>query len=107
MNTPSLIVIVYAVLVIVGGVIGFVKAGSRPSLIAGGLGGLALLTAGWSISRNQVWGLQAALALILALLVFFTIRYLRSSPRAFMPGGLMAILSLITLVGLWLAAHGR
>lgn len=106
MNTPSLIVIVYGVLVIVGNVIGFVKAGSRPSLIAGVLGGLALLTAGWGISRGQVWGLQMALVLILGLLVFFSIRYPRSSPRAFMPGGLMSILSLLALVGVWLAAHG-
>ncbi len=107
MNTPALIVIVYALLVMVGGVIGFVKAGSLPSLIAGILGGLALLTAGWGISRGQIWGLQTALALMLGLLVFFSIRYLRSSPRAFMPGGLMSILSLFALVGVWLAAHGR
>ena len=106
MNTPALIVIVYALLVMAGGVLGFVKAGSRPSLIAGLLGGLALLTAGWGISRGQVWGLQAALVLTFGLLVFFTLRYFRGSPRAFMPGGLMAILSLLALVGVWLAARG-
>lgn len=107
MNTPSLIVIVYALLVMVGGVMGFVRAGSRPSLIAGLLGGLALLTAAWGISQGRGWGLQAALVLILGLLVFFMIRYFRGSPRAFMPGGLMSILSLIALVGVELAAHGR
>ena len=105
MNTPALIVIVYAVLVSLGGVAGYVKAKSLPSLIAGSLGGLALLAAGWGISRGQVWGLQAALVLILGLMVFFAVRYLRT--RAFMPGGLMAILSLLALVGVWLAAHGR
>ena len=85
MNTTSLIVIVYALLVIVGG--------------------LALLAAGWGISRGQVWGLQAALVLTLALLVFFIVRYIRT--RAFMPGGLMAILSLLALVATWLSAHGH
>lgn len=104
MNITSLIVIVYAVLVIVGGVFGFVKATSRPSLIGGLIGGLALLIAGWGISRGQVWGLQAALVLTFALLVFFAIRYFRT--RAFMPGGLMAILSLLALVGIEMAAHG-
>ena len=104
MNTTSLLVIVYALLVIVGGVLGFVKAGSRPSLIGGLVGGLALLAAGWGISRGQVWGLQAALVLTLALFVFFTVRYVRT--RAFMPGGLMAILSLLALVATWLSAHG-
>ena len=105
MNTPALIVIVYALLVMVGGVLGFVKAGSRPSLIAGLLGGLTLLTAGWGISQGWVWGLPMALAVMLGLLVFFAVRYART--RAFMPGGLMAILSLLALVGVWLAAHGR
>ena len=104
MNTTSLIVIVYALLVIVGGVLGFVKAGSRPSLIGGLVGGLALLAAGWGVSRGQVWGLQMALVLTLALLVFFIVRYVRT--RAFMPGGLMAVLSLLALVGEGLTGRG-
>ena len=106
MHPASLIVYIYAVLVIIGGVIGFVKAGSRPSLIFGGGFGLALLAAGWSIGRGRTEGLQLALILIFAPLVFFSIRFFRSSPRAFMPGGLMAILSLLALVGVWVAAHG-
>lgn len=105
MASTTLIVIVYAALVIVGGVIGFVKAGSRPSLIGGLVGGLGLLTAAWGMGRNQAWGLQVALVLTLALLVFFSVRYVRT--RAFMPGGLMAILSLFALVGVWLTAHGH
>lgn len=105
MNTASLIVIVYAVLVMVGGVMGFVKAASRPSLIAGLLGGLALLTSGWGLSRGQAWGLQITLILTLALLVFFSIRYART--RAFMPGGLMAILSLLALIAVWMTAPGH
>jgi len=105
MASTTLVVIVYAALVIVGGVIGFVKAGSRPSLIGGLFGGLGLLTAAWGIGRNQAWGLQTALVLTLALLVFFSVRYVRT--RAFMPGGLMAILSLFALVITWLTAHGH
>lgn len=104
MNTASLIVLVYAVLVLVGGVFGFVKAASRPSLIGGGAGGLALLLAAWGLARHQSWGQPVALALTLALLVFFSLRYVRT--RAFMPGGLMAILSLLALVGEGIAARG-
>ena len=103
MNTPALIVLVYAVLVIVGGGLGFVRAGSRPSLIGGLVGGLGLLAAAWGLGRAQAWGLGVALALTLALLVFFVVRYVRT--RAFMPGGLMAILSLFALVGVWLAGR--
>jgi len=49
-------------------------------------------------------GLPVALALTLALLVFFVLRFVRT--RAFMPGGLMAILSLFALIITWLSAHG-
>ena len=106
MSTPVLVVCVYAALVIAGGVLGFVKVSSRPSLIGGVAGGLALLLAAWGMSRRQEWGLPLAYVLIFALLVFFSVRYLRSSPRAFMPGGLMGILSVLALLGVWLA-HGR
>ena len=105
MNSTALIVYVYAVLVIFGGIFGFVKAGSRPSLIAGVLGGLLLLVCGYSISQGQAWGLSVALGLITVLLVFFIARYART--RAFMPGGLMAMLSFLALIGVWLTAHGR
>ena len=105
MNTPTLIIIVYAVLVSLGGVLGFVKAKSLPSLIGGEAGFVALAVAGYGLYRGQSWGLPLALVLSLALLVFFTVRYIRT--RAFMPGGLMAILSLLALVGVSVTAHGR
>jgi len=41
--------------------------------------------------------------LSLFLLVFFSLCYVKSSPRAFMPSGLMAILSLLALLGAALA----
>jgi len=104
MNTASIIVLVYAVLVLAGGVFGFLKAASRPSLIGGVVGGLALLVAAWGLGRHQSWGLPVALPLTVALLVFFSFRYVRT--RAFMPGGLMAILSLLALVGEGLAGRG-
>ena len=104
MNTASTIVLIYAVLVIIGGVFGFVKAASRPSLIGGVAGGLALLIAAWGLGHHQSWGLPVALALTLALLVFFVLRYVRT--RAFMPGGLMTVLSLLALVGEGLTGRG-
>lgn len=102
-----MVVIVYAAFVLVGGIFGFLKAKSLPSLIAGTLGGLVLLASANGIRSGQAWSLPLALVLIAALLVFFSVRYLRSSPRAFMPGGLMTILSLLALTGVWLTAHGH
>ncbi len=105
MNLTALIVIVYALLVIVGGVLGFVKAGSKVSLIFATCYGLILLLVGYSLYYKEAGGPQLAMILIAVMLVFFSIRYARSSPRAFMPGGLMAILSLLALAGVWLTAH--
>ena len=46
MQTTAMIVMVYGVLVLVGGVMGFVKAHSKPSLIAGLVFGGALQVSG-------------------------------------------------------------
>ncbi len=100
MQTAAYIVAIYAVLVGIGGFAGYRAAKSLPSLIMGSLSFLVLLIAAHSIRNGQVWGLPLALALTLFLLVFFSIRYVKSSPRAFMPGGLMALLSLLTLAGI-------
>ena len=105
MAASAMIVYVYAALVIFGGIFGFLKAKSLPSLIMGGVGGLALIAAGYALGHGLAWGLPLALVLSAALLVFFGMRYSRT--RAFMPGGLMAILSLLTLIGVLSTMHGR
>ena len=97
MHTASYIVYVYAVLVIIGGVIGYTRAQSRPSLIMGVVSGLLLLLAGWGLGHALSWGEPLSIVLIVALLVFFGGRYANS--RAFMPSGLMAVLSLLALIG--------
>lgn len=103
--TPSaLIVFVYAVLTMVGGIFGFVKAGSRPSLISGLISGLLLLAAGYGLLRGQSWGLPLAVVLTSAILVFFGIRFAQG--HIFMPAGLMVILSILTLAGV-LLTRGR
>ena len=103
MQTAAYIVFIYAVLVGLGGFAGYRAAKSLPSLIAGTLSSLLLLVAAYGMRTGQQWGLPLAVALTLFLLIFFSLRYMRSSPRAFMPGGLMAILSLLTLAGIALA----
>jgi len=105
MHTASTIVYIYAALVMLGGIFGFLKAKSLPSLIMGEIGGLALIAAGYALGHALAWGLPLALVLSAGLLVFFSLRYSRT--RAFMPGGLMAILSLLTLVGVLTTAHAK
>ena len=105
MHTASIIVYVYAALVMLGGLFGFLKAKSLPSLIMGEIGGLALIAAGVALGHGLAWGPPLALVLSAGLLVFFSLRYVRT--RAFMPGGLMAILSLLTLAGVLATTHAK
>ncbi len=95
------VLIVYAVLLIVGGVIGFVKGRSRPSLIAGVGSGIITLVAAWiSATYNEDGGYSLALLLAVVLFVFFG--YRASLTRKFMPGGLLAVASiLVAAVMLW------
>jgi uncharacterized membrane protein (UPF0136 family) len=83
---------VYIVLLIAGGLFGFLKAGSKPSLIASLVFG-ALLSL---CALNLIFQYYVADLLLVALLVIFGIRL--SKTRKFMPSGLMVALTLVALV---------
>ena len=91
-----IVLIVYAVLLIVGGVMGFVKAKSRPSLIAGVGSGIIAAIAAWiSATYNEDGGYS--LALLLAIVLFLFFGYRASVSRKFMPGGLLAVASVVVI----------
>ena len=52
---------IFGALTILGGVIGFVKAGSKASLIAGGISGLLILIAAWLVMSGNVKTVQNGL----------------------------------------------
>jgi len=87
---------VYALLLAVGGVIGYTKAGSRPSLIAGILSALATLAAIFLTTVNPQLGLAIGAVLALLLTGFFGSRFAKT--RKFMPGGMMAVVSVLALI---------
>ncbi len=91
------IVLIYGILVAAGGIMGYARAKSAPSLIAGGISGLILIGAAVAMMRGayQV-GWWLALIIALLLLVNFGVRSL--SGFKMMPGGLMIILSLIAII---------
>jgi uncharacterized membrane protein (UPF0136 family) len=92
---------IYAVLLAVGGVIGYVKAGSRSSLIAGSISAVAAaLALGLSIRSNR-WGIPLGLILSTSLFVLFGYRY-AAKTRKFMPSGLLAVASLVVLAVMFL-----
>lgn len=82
---------VYAVLLGMGGAIGYLKAGSRPSLIAGSLSAVVSLIA-LGLSYRGPEGFWLGLALGVAMLVVFGMRFAKT--RKFMPSGLLIVASL-------------
>lgn len=87
----NLVLWIYIVLLVIGGLIGYLKAKSRISLImsASFAALLALCAAG------VVFQYYVADILLAALLVVFAIRLTKT--KKFMPSGLMLILTLIAL----------
>jgi uncharacterized membrane protein (UPF0136 family) len=90
--------LLYGLLTIVGGVIGYMKAGSMVSIIAGGISGALILASAVALLQGKPLGYFGLIGLSAALAVFFGIRFFQS--WAFMPAGMMIALSLITLIGL-------
>jgi uncharacterized membrane protein (UPF0136 family) len=92
---------IYAVLLGVGGLIGYLKAGSRPSLIAGSISSLAAFVAlAFSITSKNL-GIALGLILSIGLFILFGYRYAVKT-RKFMPSGLLAVASLIVLAVMFL-----
>jgi uncharacterized membrane protein (UPF0136 family) len=93
----SWIVLIYAILVAVGGIMGYVKAQSGKSLIAGVLAGLLLAGSAIAMMKDSYQaGWWIALIVTIALLVRFGLAAM--SEFKMMPGGMVIVLSLIVLV---------
>ena len=89
---------IFGALTILGGVIGFVKAGSRASLIAGGVSGALILVAARLMMKDST--VQAGLILGLVLSALLEMRFLPAfvKTKKPMPAGMMAVLSMIGTV---------
>lgn len=96
MNPGVVAAIAYGIVAIVGGIIGYVQAKSKASLISGSISGLLLLFAGAMQLQGHTWGQILAIAVTLILVIVFTIRLAKT--RKFMPAGLMTGLGVAALV---------
>src|SRR5437879_12223930 len=67
--------IVFGILTIAGGILGYVKAGSMASIIAGSISGVLLLLAAWLMPEHQAAGLIIALVVSLLLAVEFILKF--------------------------------
>ena len=101
----SWIVLIYAILVAVGGIMGYVKAQSSASLIAGVLSGVILVGSAIAMMKDSYqtgWWI----ALIVTLLLLGRFAFAALNQFKMMPGGMVIILSLIVLIVL-LTNRGR
>ena len=87
--------LVFGVLTIIGGIIGYVKAGSLPSIIAGAITGVLLFVAGALLPEHRAIGLATGFIISLLLAAQFIPKFIRTG--RVMPAGMMSILSVIGL----------
>jgi uncharacterized membrane protein (UPF0136 family) len=96
---------IYGVLLAVGGLIGYLKAGSRASLIAGTISALAAFAALGLSAASHPWGVPLGLILSIGLFVLFGYRYAVKT-RKFMPSGMLAVVSLVVLAVMIMILNG-
>jgi uncharacterized membrane protein (UPF0136 family) len=95
--------IVFGLFTIVGGVIGYAKAGSVASIIAGSISGILLLVAAYLLPGQLTWGLALAAIVSIALAGRFIPAFIKTGHL--MPAGLMSVLSVIGIImaiGAWM-----
>lgn len=88
--------IIFGILTIAGGIIGYVKAGSMPSIIAGSITGILLLIGAWILPEHRLAGLLTVLIVSLLLAVQFIPKFIQTGKA--MPAGMMSILSVIGII---------
>jgi uncharacterized membrane protein (UPF0136 family) len=96
MEGAKIYFIVFGVLTVAGGVVGYVKAGSVASIIAGSITGVLLLVAAFLLPEHRAIGLATAFIISLLLAAQFAPKFIRTG-RA-MPAGMMSILSVIGII---------
>jgi uncharacterized membrane protein (UPF0136 family) len=96
MEATKVYFIIFGALTIIGGIIGYVKAGSLPSIIAGSITGVLLLIAGFLLPQHRAPSLVTAFIISLLLAAQFVPKFIRTGKA--MPAGMMSILSVIGIV---------
>jgi uncharacterized membrane protein (UPF0136 family) len=99
MKNVMYVVWAYALLLIIGGIIGFVKAGSLPSIIASAMLAGFLFRYGYGIAQGNALAYNMTIGTMVCIFAFFVFRYIKT--QAFMPAGMMIIVTVLTLAYVW------
>lgn len=94
--TAKVFYLAFAFVTLLGGLIGFIKAKSLPSLIAGAITGAMLIVASLQLPARPIVSGVVALIASVALAGKFVPDLLHK--KAFLPSGLMALLSVASIV---------
>lgn len=89
------VIFIYGLLLLVGGLIGHLKANSLPSLIMGTTFAILAIASAYAIFKGYISGTISALVISLILSLFFFYRLIAT--QRFMPSGLMAVISVMVL----------
>jgi uncharacterized membrane protein (UPF0136 family) len=96
MEAAKIYFIVFGALTIIGGIVGYTKAGSVASIIAGSITGVLLLVAAFLLPEHRMAGLATAVIVSLLLAAQFVPKFLRTG--RVMPAGMMSVLSVIGII---------
>jgi uncharacterized membrane protein (UPF0136 family) len=96
MGLAKIYFIIFGVLTIAGGIVGYVKAGSVISIIAGSISGVLLVVAAFLLPDHQAVGLIIGLVISLVLAGQFIPKFFQTSKV--MPAGLMSVLSVLGII---------
>lgn len=91
MTADQIILLIYAILIEAGGAMGFIKAGSKASVIAS-----TIFAAIIFLFIFGVLPIAYAWTVVAFLILFFGMRFVKG--KKFMPNGLMLVLSIVTLI---------
>jgi uncharacterized membrane protein (UPF0136 family) len=90
MTADQIILLIYAILLEAGGAMGFIKAGSKASVIASTTFAVVIF-----LFIFNILPIAYAWTVVAFLILFFGMRFAKG--RKFMPNGLMLVLSIVTL----------
>lgn len=95
MKQLSYSVSLYALIIFIGGVIGFVKAASLASFVMSSIFSTLLFICIVAMRRTLSWGFYGAFSIAVTLLVFFAYRFFVT--QQFFPSGMMLLLSALMI----------
>jgi uncharacterized membrane protein (UPF0136 family) len=96
MPISTLVLWIYIVLLFLGGLMGYLKAGSKISLIMSSCFAGILILCNTGVIFQPAFARTLSTIVLVFLLIFFSVRLTKS--KKFMPNGLMAVLTLAALV---------